>query len=331
MAKKGKKIIVTLAALGTAAAGIFAGYKLLGQDAFNHSDNDHKVLNVVKNINYNEKENLFTWDSVDHATSYLTNINGQEQKVDTNEMYYVPMSTTTEFKVKAIDETGTYATPGTWSTYTYTLDNTKQVSFSSVSSYISKAMYGDTLKKVVSAYVEDNSLYSDCYFVSDGEDQLISISLNYDTEVNSIYDCLNNKYDTVSILHSYSLSPYESASYLLKSNSFDGEMEQRRLEGYEFSVVSSQATKMENDIFNIFATYKLTKGDDVKYIQSNMLCYITNPSNEKANYTSKLTNPDNVKLREYSYHELKGDEIDFAKSMEGVKQNDYTVDNGYEL
>lgn len=317
--KKSLKWVIKLCIFAV-SIGVFAffGYRIYNQYANKNNKINEKILAVVKNLSFDERKNLLTWGSVNHADSYIANINGVEYNVELNEMNYVPVSNTTEFKVKAVDSTGEYATPSWSKTYSYTLNN--EFSYSKVSAYINDALPTNDLKKVVSAYVKDNSLYTNCYFTKNGIGKMMELQIEYDDEVSSIADCVNTGYRTIHIKNTYETANYDSASYLLQSNSFVGEMEQRRLEGYEFSVVSSQVGKEEkNSGYHIFATYKLTKGDDVKYIESDMLCGIYNESsNEKANYTTKLLDTENVYKRECSYTELKGDEITFAKSMDQV-------------
>lgn len=317
--KKSLKWVIKLCIFAV-SIGVFAffGYRIYNQYANKNNKSNEKILAVVKNLSFNARENLFTWGSVNHADSYIASINGKEYNVELNEMNYVPVSNKTEFKVKPVDSTGEYASPGWSKTYTYTLNN--DFSYSKVSSYINDALPDDYLQKVVSAYVKDNSLFTNCYFISNGQDKMMELQIKYDDKVSSLTDCINTDFRSVSVRKTYDIVDYDSASYLLQSNSFVGEMEQRRKEGYDFSVVSSQVGKVEkNSDFHIFATYKLTKGDEVKYIESDLICGLFNPSsNEKANYTTKLLDPDNVAMREISYVELKGDEITFAKSMDQV-------------
>ena len=309
------KLLVIVLLIGVSS---YLGYHMYIRYFVGSNADKPKVLKVVKNLSFNSRENLFTWDSVSHADSYIVSINGKEYNVQLNEMNYVPVSNKTEFKVKPVDSTGEYASPGWSKTYTYTLNN--EFSYSKVSSYINDALPARDLKKVISAYVKDNSLYTNCYVNDGGKDKMMELRIMYDDEVNNIADCLSNDDYGVRVINSYDVANYDSASYLLQSNSFDGKMEQRRIEGYDFTVVASQTAKTKYDsVYHVFATYKLTKGDDIKYIESDMYCSILNPSsNEKANFTTKLLDTENIVLDEISYTELKGDEIDLAKSMDQV-------------
>lgn len=322
--KKAFKLVLKLLVIAVSIGGFsYLGYHIYNRYFIGSNADKPKVLAVVKNVSFNSKTNMLTWSNVNHADYYITSINGTEYTVELNEMYYVPISNKTEFKVKPVDSTGEYASPGWSKTYTYTLNN--EFSYSKVSSYINDALPTKELKKVVSAYVKDNSLFTNCHFVERGDDKMMELQIEYDTEVSSIADCINTEFRNVTINNTYDVANYDSASYLLQSNSFVGEMEQRRLEGYNFTVVASQVGKVEDSTdYHIFATYKLTKGDDIKYIESDMYCSILNPSsNEKANFTTKLLDTENIVLDEISYTELKGDEIIFAKSMDEVQIQKY--------
>ena len=117
--------------------GVFAffGYRIYNQYANKNNKSNEKILAVVKNLSFDERKNLLTWGSVNHADSYIANINGVEYNVELNEMNYVPVSNTTEFKVKAVDSTGEYATPSWSKTYSYTLNNEFSYLFSSCENF----------------------------------------------------------------------------------------------------------------------------------------------------------------------------------------------------
>ena len=275
---------------------------------------------------------------VDHATAYNVDINGQKSTVNENNLYYVPKDVTNVFKVQAIDTTGDYFASDWSQPYTYTLSN--EFSYSKVCAYLNDALNGRgyALQKVVSAYVDNNTLYTNGYFMRNSDHELLKIEIEYDQTVNSISDCIDKEPSKVRIENKYDIANYDSASYLIKSDAFAEKMAEHGLSGYDFSVVSSQVAKVANsDDFHVFATYKATNGSEVKYVQSDLLCGIANTSaNEELNYTTKMLEADNLYLRERSFAELKGDEIDFAKSMESInyvatqesyKQNKYVVTN----
>ena len=58
----------------------------------------------------------------------------------------------------------------------------------------------------------------------------------------------------------------------------------------------------------MYGTYRLTKGDDIKYIANTIEVAFYNPSTSKAvNYTTKLQNANEVNAGELDFHELTGD------------------------
>ncbi len=339
--KKKNKIIVTLVVIAGVAAAIFIGGKYIQnvlEGIVGGSSEPDKVLRVPTNVKFDDKKNQLSWDMVDHATAYNVDINGQKSTVNENNLYYVPKDVTNVFKVQAIDTTGDYFSSDWSQPYTYTLSN--EFSYSKVCAYLNDALNdpGYSLQKIVSAYVDNNTLYTNGYFKDVNDDKLLRLEIEYDQTVNSISDCIDKEPSNVRIKNKYDIANYDSASYLIKSDAFAEEMAEHGLSAYDFSVVCSQVAKVDNsDDFHVFATYKATNGSEVKYIQSDLLCAVINSSaNEELNYTTKMLEADNLLLSECSFAELKGDEIDFAKSMESInyvaaqdsyKQNKYVVTN----
>lgn len=281
-------------------------------------------LATPTNLSYDQDNYLLTWDEVENADSYLVDINGTQNIVEENRMVYVPVRENSNIKVKAMDSTWNY-TDSDWSNpYTYTVTAQDEFSYSQVSAYVSNLLRDKALQKVVSAYTKDNSLFVNAVFKENGKMKLLELQIDYNNEVLSIKDAINqDSLKRVRLINRYDIANYDSASYLLRSNSFSGEMEQRRLEGYEFSVVSSQVVKsgIEDETFYIYSTYKLTKGSEVKYIQQVMRCFVPDLSNnERTNFTTKLSNPDFRLLKELSYTELTGDALDLAKMMEQLPE-----------
>ncbi len=324
---KVKKNITTLIALVIIAGGIFIGYKFFTQKIFTQKNNNKerdKVLEVVRDVHFNENENKWFWKVVDNATAYVADINGEQQTVDQNYLYYIPTTATTEFKVKAIDSTGEYASSSWSDVYTYTLSN--EFSYSKVAAYLNECTPNRPLQKVVSAYVKNNKLYANCYCKEGSKDKLIKLRVTYNESVNSISDCISTKnYSLANVFKTFDAVNYDSASYLIKADAFAEKMAEHGLSGYDFSVVSSQAAKVNNSKdFHVFATYKATNGSEVKYVQSDLLCGIANTSaQEQLNFTTKMLDAGNLYLDEKSFVELKGDEIDFAKTMEGLGLNNH--------
>ena len=121
------------------------------------------------------------------------------------------------------------------------------------------------------------------------------------------------------IINYYDIANYDSANSLLKSNSYVGQMEELRQQGYTFEVVSQQVGKTyeDNSVFNIYATYKLTRDSEKIYVNSMITSVIESLSpNEKTNYTTRVENAEDRILYEKYFKVLSGDEINVAKDME---------------
>lgn len=333
MAKKnssnGKKIIKTIVGLSVAAGALFGA--VYAADSFgliNVFDNTPTVqrLETVDNISYNDDTFVLSWDEVDNADTYVVDINGQTQTTESNEFYYIPTTQTTEFKIQAQDSTGTYTSSYWSSSYTYNVP-TNEVTPASVALFADGLISdrGRDVKEVISIYADGNELHTQAVYTYNGVDKLYDLTTYYDSNITSLEDAMfNMENDGTSINDSYEIVKYNSAESLLKSNSFVGQMEEYRQQGYEFSVVSSKTALVnagDSSEFRIFATYKIGNGIEVKYIQSVMGCGIKNvSSNDVVNYTTRLENVDTRNLVEESCVELTGDFATFAAQQESSNE-----------
>ena len=169
--------------------------------------------------------------------------------------------------------------------------------------------------------IDGIAIRTNAIFESNNKIEMYELYTYYEDGITSLQVCMNKdeSFSFVRIIDKYDIVDYNSADYLLKSNSFVGQMEEYRLQGYTFEVVSQHVgkTKESNEVFNIYATYKLTKGDEVKYINNKTLVIMNEESpNEIENYTRKVANPEDRYLIEEFCHELVGDEIILAQEME---------------
>lgn len=318
--KKGKKILAALGAIGALVAAV-VGVATKADDIYNKiwAQDNTPQLAIVRTVEYNDEYYKLFWDEVANADYYNVNINGETQTVEDNSYFYVPTTQTTEFKVQAVDSSGEYKASEWSDTVTYQIAE-NEVSYASVNSFVSTMLPGGfNFKKLVNISLEGDKVYTTAVFESDGEYKVYELSTEYDFEVQSLSEVMNEKGGYVRILDKYPIANYDAANSLLKSNSYAGQMEEYREQGYSFEVISQQVGKLEEDnkVFNIYATYKLTRGSEVKYINTIMNAVIKETSsNEKTNYTTKLENAEDRYLYELSCHELTGDEINFAEDME---------------
>lgn len=318
--KKGKKILAALGAIGALVAAV-VGVATKADDIYNKIwDQDNTPqLAIVRTVEYNDEYYKLFWDEVANADYYNVNINGETQTVEDNSYFYVPTTQTTEFKVQAVDSSGEYKASEWSDTVTYQIAE-NEVSYASVNSFVSTMLpQVFELKKVVNISVQDDMVYTTAVFEKDGELSVYELRTRNETGLSSLSEAITKEGSGTIILDTYPIANYDAANSLLKSNSYAGQMEEYREQGYSFEVISQQVgkTKEDNSNFIIYATYKLTKGEEVKYINSTNVVGIRDASsNEEANYTTKVENPEDRIVRELFCHELTGDEINFAEDME---------------
>ena len=321
--KKGHKVIKTIA--GIASTGLAVAAAVVTMNKFGVFDKINpnpdptpmtQKLDTPENLAYDKDNQLLTWDSVSNATEYKLNINGDVQTVSQTSYSYIPSEKTSTFKVQAIDTTGNYL-PSDWSSAcSYTMEDQKQdegIDLAKVDYFVNKLEKGDKLVKIASMYIDNNSYYVQGKFNVDGEMKVINLKARYKEGISSLSEAMAKEIKSTSVMKEYDSMTYDSANYLLKSNSYAGEMEEYRQAGYEFSVVSSCVGYTSSTKFTIYGTYKLTNGNDTKYLQNEVVCRITDSSpSRETNYTTKLLYTDTRNLEEKSCHELTGDLAEWA-------------------
>ena len=237
--------------------------------------------------------------------------------MEENKYYYSADAEKISVKVQAQDSTGEKANSDWSDEYIHEIP-LQEITYDSASLFVS-SMLPYKLLKVVNISIDGNVVKTNAIFESNNKVEMYELYTYYEDGITSLQDCIQNKVPFTSIRSHYEVVDYNSADYLLQSNSFVGQMEEYRLQGYTFEVVSQHTAKTgeSNQTFTIYSTYKLTKGDDTKYINSKMavLVYEESP-NEKENYTKKVANADGRILYEKFCHELEGDEITLAQEME---------------
>lgn len=296
---------------------------------FNNNEEQYK-LDTVKNISYDDKKYIISWDEVEEADRYYIAINDDDDYIEVtqNSHYYVVKDLITNFKIQAAvekeDENGLLTLyKSEWSkTYTYTIEG-NEVTYGSVSAFVSTMLPSDyKLIKFINISIEDNELLTNAVFERDSELKVYELSTKYEYTIESLSDVVSGNAEYTRILDKYDIANYDSANSLLKSNSYVGQMEEYRQQGYKFEVISQQVGTSKDDDSNLFiyGTYKMFNDLETKYINSTIVVGIYNPSsNEKTNYTTRVENPEDRLLYEKYFKVLSGDEIDLAKDMEEAK------------
>ena len=286
----------------------------------NTSTSSYPTLKAPTNLSYDDETYILSWDIVENADSYNVSINDDDELVvEDNKVFYVPINQTSEFKIKALDSTGEYQSSKWSNSLTYTIKE-NEISYASVSAFVSTMLPGSySLKKLVNISIEDNELLTNAVFERNDELKVYELSTMYDFTIESLSDVVKGSAPNARILHYYDIANYNSAESLLKSNSYVGQMEELRQQGYTFEVVSQQVGKTyeDNSVFNIYATYKLTRDSEKIYVNSMITSVIESLSpNEKTNYTTRVENAEDRILYEKYFKVLSGDEINVAKDME---------------
>ena len=325
--KKTAKVVINVLVGAIALVGVgLGGFLILNMLGVFETSNQNKP-DKAKNLQYDDKNYILSWDAVEEADSYYISINDDDDYFETSEnsYFYVVKDSITTFKVQALAEIenedgSTSLYKSDWSeTLTYTIPE-NEVSYASVNSFVSTMMPSDyKLVKLINISIEDNELLTNAVFERDDELKVYELRTGYNDNIDSIYDAIYTNNVGTEIIDYYDIANYDSASSLLKSNSYVGQMEEYRQQGYKFEVVSQQVGKVDDDnsVFNIYATYKLTKDNDTKYVNNRTGVVIKNTSpNEKTNYTTRVENAEDRILYEEYFKVLSGDEINVAKDME---------------
>lgn len=316
-------ILVGAIALVGVGLGGFLVLNMLG--AFN-SNNEYK-LRKVTNLSYDENSYILSFDAVEEADSYYISINDDDDYFETSEnsYFYVVKDSITTFKVQALAEIenedgSTSLYKSDWSdSLTYTIKE-NEISYASVNAFVSTMMPSNCkLVKLVNISIEDNELLTNAVFERNSELKVYELRTGYNSQINSLSEAINIDNVGTEIIDYYDIANYDSANSLLKSNSYVGQMEELRQQGYNFEVVSQQVGKINdrNSEFKLYATYKAGSEQDTKYFNTVTTIVIPNTSpNEKTNYTTRVENADDRILYEEYFKVLSGDEIDLVQDME---------------
>ena len=272
-------------------------------------------LDIPSNVSFDSNTYSLSWNEVAHSDGYNIDINGKVFQSGTNEYHYVPTSKTTTFKVQATDSTNEY-TASNWSTdYSYTIP-LGEVSLAALNTFVSGMMNGNRqVENVISIYAEGNHLYTTAKF---NNGRVYFLENDYSSDITSLKSIINNGDYGISsyILNSYEAKDYDSISYYLQSDTYKGALEDYRQEDYTFDVVNSQSYRASSTAMGIYTLFKLTKDEDVKYVDSSMYFVVQDTANESVKYTTSLVNIPSNYVRELSCTELTGDFIDYAKAIE---------------
>ena len=285
------------------------------------------VTGVTHNVDSNGRF-FFSWNTVEGANRYGVIIGKYEdgewqqdspKAVEENKYYYSADAEKISVKVQAQDSTGEKANSDWSDEYIHEIP-LQEITYDSACLFVSSMLPPSYhLLKLVNISIDGNAIRTNAIFERNNKIEMYELYTYYEDGITSLQVCMNTRPTYAGIENHYDIVDYNSADYLLQSDSFVGQMEEYRLQGYTFEVVSQHTARAENDnvVINIYATYKLTKGDEVKYINNKTVVVVNEESpNEKENYTKKVANVEDRVLYEEFCHELVGDEIILAQEME---------------
>ena len=230
------------------------------------------VTGVTHSVDSNGRF-FFSWNTVEGANRYGVIIGKYEdgewqqdspKAVEENKYYYSADAEKISVKVQAQDSTGEKANSDWSDEYIHEIP-LLEITYDSACLFVS-SMLPYKLLKVVNISIDGNAIRTNAIFESNNKIEMYELYTYYEYGITSLQECLNKDETFVRIIDKHEVLDYNSADYLLQSNSFVGQMEEYRLQGYTFEVVSQHTARAENDnvVINIYATKKLTKGDEVK-------------------------------------------------------------------
>lgn len=323
--KNKKKIlsaVLVLAGIVTAGAVVISNWNNIA-DLINPST--EIKLDTPTNVQYDG--HIATWDGVENADFYNLQINnGDIVKVNSNAYSFTPTSNTTTIKVQAGSQNIIDYSPSNWSNEcTYTLDvNNTNDHYAILASYINKKnttkidsiagfeKLSDTEYVVYANATEDN-----------GRKVFQSTEIGFDTGIATFEDFITNLDNASTWTGVNQSAEVDAGKSFLKSNSFKGQLEEARLDGWQTSLVGSATSDYDHsrDVaqYNLVSTVKLEKGTEVKYASYNYTVVIPDASaNPVNNFTGRVENPSTRSIGENNFLTLENGFDTFAEKMQEV-------------
>ena len=244
---------------------------------------DNLYLPKVKNLVYDPKNSILSWDKVEGAYKYKLEADYGVYIIKDNRFKYEPKYKTTFFKVSTIPSSTDYLSnnPSSLSYEDKESDLWNSVDLDKVNKFVNGISRNYDLVKITSMYVDDQGFHVQGWFKDFDGTKVIDMKCYYGEKISNLEDIMTKNKIAHGVSGEYDRSYYDPAvtiQHLLNSDHYVGELENARLQGYDISYVSGVVGRMSSKQYEIFGTYKLTRGDEVKYVQSEILCNIINPS-----------------------------------------------------
>lgn len=309
---KAKGFLRIVSILFLVAALAFGGvmiYRAVGKLPKGNGGNNSSTstLSTPKNVAYDGEAYKLTWSAVEHADSYKVDINGKLYDATGFEYAYVPSQEVNSFKVQAKDTTGNYKTSEWSEAVQHTVKMDEGLTPAAINVFASKAIGKDAVK-IVSIYSDGAAIVINAV---DNEGRLQTCEYRYDHSVSSLNETMqNNEYTGRLSIGTHGAKNYDTAGNYLSLGAYKGTLGEYKNDGYAVSVVTSQAYEVDNTAIGLVAVFKVTKGDETKYLASMILFDLPATAEDSYRYTYSVANINLSKVYEAECVELQGDFID---------------------
>ena len=337
MSKKGKvigSIIGGLVAVGAVIGAVVAFSNMQGPGP--NPNPPQTQLATVQNIEYNQEDNLLTWDDVTNANSYNVSVNGKETRVEDNFYTVALTDQTTEFKVQAYDTTNTYLASEWSEPLVITLQQEDSL-VADVNEFAERILSSSvTLKQVISIHSEENNLYTTGIFEYGGSDYLYTWNTDYGQRIEtddlqSVLNMENPRNQTIRDSR-YEIKNYDTASSFLARSDYSEQIQSLVNEGYTLNFVTSQAYEAGSDTAGIKGILKASREGESRYYSTDIEIYVGTAGTERTKYTTAVEAADPEAIYEGSFIELTGDFADYAEELDNLQNtNTTTQDYGMSL
>ena len=327
-----KKIIGGLVSVGIVAGTVLAVTKLTGNEP-NPVDDTPDKLATVENIEYNIEDKVLSWGEVENADTYNVRVNGETTQekdsyftVDVDALEYT-------FQIQALDSTGEYS-PSSWSSPYVVAVPVEEFSVAAVNEFVKDQVEqlssSFNVEKVTSIHSEGHELVTKAVLSFNGSSRIAELRTTYANEITSLADVVSGENPIeieMDLYNSYDTVNYDSASYFLRAAEYGDQMQALRDQGYEFSVVESQAYDSGDYAAGLSGILKATSGIDTKYLSVD-IGFGVSTNLEGFKYTSAIQNIDPDMIVEQTFVELTGDFAEYAKMLDEQNVNTQQSDLG---
>lgn len=339
MSNKGKVIGSIIG--GLVVVAVVVGAVVVFSNMLKDPNPPQTQLATVQNIEYDQIDNLLTWDDVINANSYNVSVNGKETRVEDNFYTVALTDQTTEFKVQAYDTTNTYLA-SEWSEPLIITLQQEDSLVAAVNEFAERILSSSvTLKQVISIHPEENNLYTTGIFEYGGSDYLYTWNTDYGQRIEtddlqSVLNMENPRNQTIRDSR-YEIKNYDTASSFLArqeqdGKGYNGQIQNLVNEGYTISFVTSQAYEAGSDTAGIKGILKASREGESRYYSTDIEIYVGTAGTERTKYTTAVEAADPEAIYEGSFIELTGDFADYAEELDNLQNtNTTTQDYGMSL